>query len=156
MAEHIERIGKRIRERRKERDLTQTQLARLLNGNVDAAQVSRWERGIHEPSADRKEDLARALDVTVAYFMADQPADATPDLVATLNGDMPEDLRDLLIQIDGKLDRVLAAIAPAGNDSQHDGDELPTEPPIPPTPEPTAPTADEPPTEEEERRRQAE
>lgn len=115
MAEHIERVGKRIRERREELGLTQGEFARrLLVGNPDAAQVSRWERGIHEPTADRKEDIARALETTVADLMAGPRADRhangdTPDLLgtpldpsATIDAAMQEQL--------DRIERDLAAI----------------------------------------------
>lgn len=91
MAEHIERVGRRIRERRDELGMTQGELARKLSGNPDAAQVSRWERGIHEPSASRKEEIAAALDTTVADLMAGPIADRpekpteTPDPLAVYN-----------------------------------------------------------------------
>lgn len=74
-ARYVENIGRRIRERREELDLTQAELARALPGTVDGAQVSRWERGKHKPNDSTLEDLAKVLDVSsVAYFLTDGPS----------------------------------------------------------------------------------
>lgn len=86
MAEHVERMGRRIKERRLELGLKQIELARQISDSVDSSQISRWERGKHDPSSDHKEALAAALDTTVGDLMAGPEAerettDETPNLM---------------------------------------------------------------------------
>lgn len=73
-AEHVERIGRRIRERREELGLSQLALARQLTGSIGSDQVSRWERGLHRPHDDTLDELGRVLGVDPAYFMSDGPS----------------------------------------------------------------------------------
>lgn len=124
MAEHIERFGGRMRERREELGLTQSQLARLLSGDPDAAQVSRWERGKHDPSAERKEDIAAALTITIADLMAGPLADRkngqgrdgqgdTADLMEALKfqPDATETSVELLVDAVGRLKAMESRLA---------------------------------------------
>jgi transcriptional regulator with XRE-family HTH domain len=67
------RIGRRIRRVRKERGMTQTELARALN--VADAQVSRWETGRVVPQRRNLEALAAALGVQVEAFLMDPKKD---------------------------------------------------------------------------------
>lgn len=80
-AEYLQRMGERMAERRKELGLTQEQVARALPGETSGTHVSRWERGLHRPSDDTLEALAKVLKVEVAYFLAAQAdkSDGTPD-----------------------------------------------------------------------------
>ena len=55
-------IGSRIRMYRKERGLTQEQLADKIN--VTKSRVSNWEQGINRPDADILTDICRALNVS--------------------------------------------------------------------------------------------
>jgi transcriptional regulator with XRE-family HTH domain len=57
------RFGKRLRQVRRERDLTQEQLAEAVG--VSAEAVSNFERGVHAPSFETLEKLSEALRVTV-------------------------------------------------------------------------------------------
>jgi transcriptional regulator with XRE-family HTH domain len=57
------RFGKRLRQVRRERDLTQEQLAEALGVSVEA--VSNFERGVHAPSFESLEKLAEVLQVSV-------------------------------------------------------------------------------------------
>jgi transcriptional regulator with XRE-family HTH domain len=87
-AEYVARIGERIRTRREELGLTQEEVARRLPGKVTGQRVSLWERGEHQPRADSLEALAKALDVSVSYFLAAQPDKTqTPDLVGTMSNE---------------------------------------------------------------------
>jgi transcriptional regulator with XRE-family HTH domain len=59
-------IGRRLRDRRLELGLSQVDLARRLG--VTYQQVQKYERGANRIAADRLHDLARILDVPIAYF----------------------------------------------------------------------------------------
>jgi transcriptional regulator with XRE-family HTH domain len=67
--------------------MSQNDLARELPGKVGAQMVSKWERGLHEPRSDTLEAIARVLNRSIAYFMADEPQEGTPNLLEVLNGD---------------------------------------------------------------------
>lgn len=57
------RFGRRLRELRIERGMTQEDLARVTG--FSTAFISQMERGINAPSFESLESLARALDVSV-------------------------------------------------------------------------------------------
>ena len=57
------KLGKRIAELRRNRGLTQVQLARAVGGSVEF--ISRLERGVNAPSVAWLEDFAKALKVEV-------------------------------------------------------------------------------------------
>ncbi len=61
------KIGSRIRRYRKERDLTQEQLADMIH--VTKSRISNWEQGINRPDADILADLCMALDVSPSELM---------------------------------------------------------------------------------------
>lgn len=112
VAEIRERIGARIRDARKAKkrpDGTpwrQGDLARALPGHVEASSVSRWENGKVKPGDDTLEAIAKALDVDVSYFYADEPEPGTADLMGALS--KPDDDTARLKRIEAKLDRALA------------------------------------------------
>lgn len=92
-SERAAQIGERIRERRKQLDLTQEDLARktqskAITGNV----VSRWENGRNRPSADNLTEIAEALGVDDSYLLFGQsaphgvPAPANDKLLEHLAG----------------------------------------------------------------------
>lgn len=58
-------IGERIRELRRRSGLTQEQLALSLDLRLTQAQVSRWERGVHEPELRYLRLMARVFGVGV-------------------------------------------------------------------------------------------
>jgi len=58
----MKQFGSRLREFREMRGLTQEELGRAVN--TDWTQISRYERGINAPTADRLVALARVLRVT--------------------------------------------------------------------------------------------
>jgi transcriptional regulator with XRE-family HTH domain len=93
MADETERIGKRMRERRKELrgergELSQRECAERMPGTVQASEWSRWERGKHRP--EELDEVAKALETTVADLVAgplaerEEPEDN--DLMGKLNG----------------------------------------------------------------------
>jgi transcriptional regulator with XRE-family HTH domain len=73
-AEYLERMGKRMRERREELGLSRDHVAREMGGRTTGNQIYRWEIGKHQASPDALERLAGVLEVDVAYFMSDGPS----------------------------------------------------------------------------------
>lgn len=73
-------IGKRIKQYRKEKHITQKELAEL----VDCAEmtISQYERGLYSPKSDMRVKIANALGVSYADLFMDQ----TP-----MSFDSPED-----------------------------------------------------------------
>lgn len=61
-----ERVGIRIRYRRWQLDMSQTELAEKIG--VKFQQVQKYERGINRISASRLWETAIALDVAISYF----------------------------------------------------------------------------------------
>jgi transcriptional regulator with XRE-family HTH domain len=75
--EEIDRqVGRRIRERRVMLGLTQQQLADLIG--VTYQQAHKYERSINRVSAGRLYEIARVLDVSVAYFFEGIDSAAEP------------------------------------------------------------------------------
>ncbi|MDD5923325.1 MAG: helix-turn-helix transcriptional regulator [Clostridia bacterium] len=60
-------IGSRIRKYRKEKGLTQEQLATAIN--VTKGRISNWEQGINRPDADVLADLCRALNISPSVLL---------------------------------------------------------------------------------------
>ena len=63
---HRDEVGARIKERRKDAAMTQSEMAKLLG--VHSVTVSNWERGRQIPAAARLEEVARVLDCD-PYFI---------------------------------------------------------------------------------------
>lgn len=61
-------IGEKIKERRKELHLSQTELAELV-GLTTATAISSWEKGRNEPSLDTVVLLSEVLHVSVEYLL---------------------------------------------------------------------------------------
>lgn len=62
-------IGEKIKEKRKELNLTQEYLAKELN--ISRQAVSKWEKGLSEPSMDNLVKLSEIFGVDMAYFKKD-------------------------------------------------------------------------------------
>jgi transcriptional regulator with XRE-family HTH domain len=72
-------IGENIRAAREARELTQGQLARLLDELMEPMTVSRWERGAAAPAMTNLVRLGEVLGQDVAWFYTDHsgaPANA--------------------------------------------------------------------------------
>ncbi len=113
-AEYVVRMGRRIAQAREEAGMSQNDLARELPGKVGAQMVSKWERGLHEPRADTLQAIARVLKRPVAYFMAEEPQEGTPDLMRALNGSSEGEILATLKQLVERqtaVERVLADLA---------------------------------------------
>lgn len=103
MAEEAERLGARMRERRKELGLTQREVADLIPGNTEGKDVSRWENGRHRPQGDTLTHIAEALRTDLADLYAGPAADReeqgpAPDPFATSHGEA-EDLEEKVDQL---------------------------------------------------------
>jgi transcriptional regulator with XRE-family HTH domain len=59
-------VGERIRARRKALGLKQREIAQALG--IEQSEVSRWERGVHEPRGKNRARLCDVLGVTVDYL----------------------------------------------------------------------------------------
>lgn len=110
-AEHVVRMGARIKARREEVGLTQRELAEKIPGKSDGNQVSKWERGEHRVSDDTLEHIARALDVDAGYFMVAEPVPGSADLVGALAE------QSQLDRIEAKLDELLDAVRDADGEA---------------------------------------
>ena len=64
-------IGERIKELRKAKDLTQEELANLMN--TSRVQINQWETGARELTANRIIDFANALDTSCEYLLRGVP-----------------------------------------------------------------------------------
>jgi len=62
-------FGKRLAELRKERNLTQTQLAKQMSTSLSV--ISRYERGEMTPSIATAKTLADILNTTVGYLLGE-------------------------------------------------------------------------------------
>jgi len=63
-------VGQRIRQLRRNAELTQEELAGLLGPNTSSITVSRYERGVRIPSLEAVDRLATALGTDLPSFFA--------------------------------------------------------------------------------------
>lgn len=68
-----EKIGKFIREKRKEKDLTQEELASILR--VSNRTVSKWENGVCLPDYSIINELCSSLDISINEFLSGEELD---------------------------------------------------------------------------------
>src|SRR3954466_6826236 len=71
-----EEVGRRVRSRRLESRLSQTELADKIG--VTFQQVQKYEKGVNRIGASRLQRIAEALDVPVTFFF-----DAAPHAITT-------------------------------------------------------------------------
>ena len=90
-------FGQRLRQARQRRLLAQDELGVLagLEESSSSARMSRYESGIHEPSFQFVDALARVLDVSPAYFYC--PDDRLANIIVLYSG-LPEAKRQALHQ----------------------------------------------------------
>ena len=72
-------IGDKIKNKRKELNLTQEYLAKELN--ISRQAVSKWEKGLSEPSMDNLVKLSRIFGVDINYFKKDKKDEEEKSLV---------------------------------------------------------------------------
>ncbi len=80
-------VGQRLRQRRWVAGITQQQLATAVG--IKFQQIQKYETGVNRVSASRLWDMARVLDVPVAYFFEDvsQFEDSDSNNVISTNDD---------------------------------------------------------------------
>ena len=66
-------FGKKVAALRKEKKLSQTELAKKLNTSVSV--ISRYERDEMTPSIEKAKSLAASLDTTVGYLLGESEED---------------------------------------------------------------------------------
>jgi transcriptional regulator with XRE-family HTH domain len=64
----MENFANRLKQKRKAKNLTQSQLAKLLGMDKHNA-VSNWENGIAKPSADDLQKISEILEVSVDWLL---------------------------------------------------------------------------------------
>ena len=69
-------IGEKIKNKRKELNLTQEYLAKELN--ISRQAVSKWEKGLSEPSMDNLVKLSEIFGVDIDYFKKDGEDNKSP------------------------------------------------------------------------------
>lgn len=94
LADLMTDFGKKLTEIRKERHLTQSQLADLLD--VQPPVISRWENGVSKPQFDYVVKLAEILDVSFDELLGDDDGERDPFRFAIRN----RRLKELCRQVD--------------------------------------------------------
>ena len=74
-----QKFGKRVRELRKSKGLTQEQIAEIIN--IEPPNVSKMENGLHFPQPDKIEKIAKALNVDVHELFDFEHIQKKQDLV---------------------------------------------------------------------------
>jgi len=92
-------LGLAISERRKQKGLTQAQLAGLLG--IGQVSLSQMENGIIAPKLSRLQDIADALSCTVADLFRPAPADASQKaaVMADMIQALPERFQDMFLSM---------------------------------------------------------
>ncbi|SCP97897.1 Helix-turn-helix [Anaerobium acetethylicum] len=94
MSSQTEEIGKRIREQRKAKGLSQTELAKMLEKSLRT--IQKYENGEIEPSLAMIHALAKNLDTTATYLIGYQSGIADIKCLA--------DIMEFLFRLDEKAD----------------------------------------------------
>ncbi len=103
-------FGKRIAELRKEKKLSQTELAKQLDTSVSV--ISRYERGEMTPSVDTAKRLANLLDTTVGYLLGESEQSdlfKDPDMLKRfqdINNIAQDDKEHILFALDAMIKSV--------------------------------------------------
>ncbi|GIM45922.1 hypothetical protein DNHGIG_14710 [Collibacillus ludicampi] len=91
-------LGQRIKVKRKEKKLTQLDVARKLG--IDNTTVSKWESDVYEPDADNLAKLANLLEVTTDYLLTGR---TDPDK-ETVQDPIPPEEREFLEWVKNNLE----------------------------------------------------
>ncbi|MEK6455233.1 helix-turn-helix transcriptional regulator [Caldifermentibacillus hisashii] len=91
-------IGDRIRKKRKEKNLTQSELGKLVN--VSSQVISNWERGYTGLSHDDIAKLAIALDVSTDFLLGNDSKNNLPKLTPKDERDIAKDLEKIISSLD--------------------------------------------------------
>ncbi len=88
-------IGARIKEKRKEKKLTQIELGKSVS--VSAQVISNWERGYSDPNHDDVARLAEVLECSTDYLHGrDSKTSSLPTLTKKDEKDIAKKLEDIL------------------------------------------------------------
>ena len=79
-------IGEKIKNKRKELNLTQEYLAKELN--ISRQAVSKWEKGLSEPSMDNLVKLSEIFGVDIDYFKKDRDLEENQSLISRIFWDI--------------------------------------------------------------------
>lgn len=95
---NAEKTGRLISELRKNKDMTQQQLAELLH--VSDKAISRWETGRGLPDINSLEDIAEALDISVAEILKGERLEepVTPEEIKEITTDGLSLARDFTVR----------------------------------------------------------
>lgn len=111
----------RLKELRKQKDLTQKELALRIGANYQ--QLNKYECGLHTPPLDKLVSLAEALDTTVDYLLTGDPEQNVSlhntqllERFKALESFNPQDQEMVITLIDAMIvkQRVESAIQPVG------------------------------------------
>ena len=100
-------FGTRLKEKRKEKKMTQKQLADMVCAKHNS--VSDWENGKNKPDPDTIERICEVLDISAAYLLPSNRSEATNEVdilyVSMSSGnastdDLRKRLHDLIDQMD--------------------------------------------------------
>ena len=90
-------ISRRLRQARQSRDLPQDRLGIMagLEDSSSSARMSRYESGIHEPTFQFVETIAKVLNISAAFFYC---ADDQLAEIINIYSDLPETKRKALLK----------------------------------------------------------
>jgi transcriptional regulator with XRE-family HTH domain len=90
-------VSRRLRQARQSRDLPQDRLGVLagLEESSSSARMSRYESGIHEPTFQFMEAVAKVLGVSTAFFYCTD--DSLAEIIR-IYSDLPKAKREALLQ----------------------------------------------------------
>ena len=112
-------VGSRIRLRRKQLSMTQTDLAQQLG--ITFQQVQKYEKGTNRVGASRLAHLAQILEVPIPFFFPQQDTADSPDEILSLLAD-PQALelqRAFALVASSAMRRAIIALARAAGDRPH-------------------------------------
>ncbi len=100
-------FGTRLKERRREKKLTQKQLADMIDAKHNS--ISDWENGKNKPDPDTIERICEALDISASYLLPSNrdKVDGEVEILHvslysgnSLSDDLRKRLHDLIDQLD--------------------------------------------------------
>lgn len=111
-------FGIRLKEKRKEKNMTQKQLADMVGAKHNS--VSDWENGKNKPDPDTIERICEALNISAAYLLPSNRSEAANEVdilyVSMSSGnaaidDLRKRLHDMIDQMDDESLKLLNDIA---------------------------------------------
>src|SRR6201995_3031594 len=106
-------IGNRLRSRRLEMHISQSELADKLG--ISFQQVQKYEKGVNRVGAGRLQQIATVLETDVPYFMGDLVGSKKPPTVTKLAGFLATkdgiDINEAMLRLDQAHRRAVIALA---------------------------------------------